>query len=274
MVCMLVARMCGGINEATLRYAAAAEILHNATLMHDDVVDKSEKRRGAPTLASLIGPTAAVLVGDFWLAKAVELVVKKDSNNLVINQFSKTLRDLSEGEMLQLQNAGNCCTTEEDYLKVIYCKTGSLFETSCICGALSVGADDSMIEAVRKYSVALGNAFQIKDDILDYVGDNKLGKPVGADLLEQKITLPLIGAMKNAPEKEEQIRSMVREIPSKPELVARIQKFVSENNGVQWAAERLNEFISDAERALDGFEDSPQKDYLVQIARYNAFRTV
>lgn len=274
MLCLLSAGLCGGVNESSCCYAAASEMLHNATLMHDDVVDGSSLRRGAPTLSAVLGPSAAVLIGDFWLSKAVKLIVGVPDNRKVIRMFTKTLMDLSEGEMLQLQKSSDASTTEEDYLKIIYCKTASLFESACISGAVSSGASDERVEAVRSYAVALGCAFQIKDDILDYVGDEGLGKPLGADLREGKITLPLLGAFRNLPEREAELRETVKSIPAHPECCSDMVSTVLSAGGVAYAAARLDEFVAKAVHALEIFEDSPQKEYLAGIARYNAFRTV
>ena len=188
MLSLLVARALSSegaqLSEDSIRYATAVELLHNATLLHDDVADRSDTRRGVPTVMSLLGSSAAVLVGDFWLVRAVDEVLSAENHKLeVIALFSKTLSDLAEGEMFQLQKAGSDDTTEEDYLKIIYCKTASLFVTACVAAAKSVNAAPQQEEMMRRYATALGIAFQIKDDILDYAGGD-LGKPVGQDLRE------------------------------------------------------------------------------------------
>lgn len=277
MVCLLAARVCsdnGRAGSDSVRYAAASEILHNATLIHDDVADESPERRGVPTVASVLGSSSAVLLGDFWLSKAVTTVLSAQEHEGVLSLFSKTLCDLSEGEMLQLQNAESALTDEESYLRVIYCKTASLFETACVSGGYSVKASAEKISAIRQYARALGYAFQLKDDILDYSGDEKLGKPTGSDLKERKITLPLLGAMKNVPARESELRRMVKEIPSHPEYCDDLRNFVLGNGGLEYASSKLENFITEAVKSLDIFENSPQKDYLVKIARFNAFRTV
>ena len=170
LLALLIARACSGhqISEATVRYAAASELLHNATLLHDDVADNSEQRRGMPTIMSLMGPSVSVLVGDYWLVKAMELILgSSEGDHLVIKIFSKTLSDLAEGEMLQLQKAQSGDTCEDDYLRIIYSKTASLFEAACVSAAISVNASQEYRKAAKDYAVALGIAFQIKDDILD-----------------------------------------------------------------------------------------------------------
>lgn len=273
MILLLTAKACGEITEDTVRFAAAIELLHNATLMHDDVADESAERRGRPTVVSLLGPSAAVLVGDFWLARAVELVIGSNRHSRVASLLSKTLSDLSEGEMLQLEKASSADTDEQTYYRIIYCKTASLFEAAAAAAADSVGASDELFEAACKFGRYMGIAFQIKDDILDYAGTEELGKPVGIDLKEQKITLPLLGALRNSP-REEEIRGMIRDIHSKPENCGKVRDFVWEENGVDYAAARLDEFIGKAVSALDMFPESIAKDYLIEIAQFNAFRKV
>lgn len=273
MILLLTAKACGEITGDTVRFAAAIELLHNATLMHDDVADESVERRGRPTVVSLLGPSAAVLVGDFWLARAVELVIGSNGHSRVASLLSKTLTDLSEGEMLQLEKASSADTDEQTYYRIIYCKTASLFEAAAAAAADSVGASDELFEAACKFGRYMGIAFQIKDDILDYAGTEELGKPVGIDLKEQKITLPLLGALRNSP-REEEIRGMIRDIHSKPENCGKVRDFVWEENGVDYAAARLDEFIGKAVSALDMFPESIAKDYLIEIAQFNAFRKV
>ena len=277
MVSLLMARTCsaeGVANADSCRFAAAAELLHNATLLHDDVADASAIRRGMPTLSAEMGSTSAVLVGDYWLSSAVQTVLSATGNMEVIRLFARTLSDLAKGEMIQLQNSLTGKTSQEDYFKVIYCKTASLFETAAVSGAISVSASREQVEAARQYASCLGTAFQIKDDILDYEGGEKLGKPMGVDLTEQKITLPLLGAMHNAGKEERRIRKKVTEIHSHPEYAREVTRFVLENGGVEYASRRLDEYVQRAVDALEIFEDSPQKDYLVQIAQYNAYRTI
>lgn len=273
MITLLVARACGVVTEDTIHYAAGVELLHNATLMHDDVTDESTERRGRPTVVSMLGPSAAVLVGDFWLARAVELVIRSEHHDRVVSYFSKTLTDLSEGEMLQLEKASRADTDEDDYFRIIYCKTASLFEAAAAAAADSVCASDELFEAARCYGRYMGLAFQIKDDILDYAGTAELGKPVGIDLKEQKITLPLLGALEGAPEAEE-IRTKVRDIHKHPEYYEEVRDFVWARGGIEYASARLDEFIGKAISALDAFPEGQAKDYLKQLAEYNAFRQV
>ena len=271
MLLLLVAKALGGINRESLCFAAATEMIHNATLFHDDVVDESPTRRGKPSLSSIVGPSAAVLIGDFWLSRAVDLIVGTRHQSEAIQQFSGVLSRLAEGEMLQMQKVLDNDTSEDDYFRIINCKTASLFEAACRLGAYSVDAAPGLVEAAGRYGAALGSAFQIRDDIFDYQ-QGEIGKPVGIDLKEQKITLPLLGAMLHAPGQEEAIRAKVRDIPEHPEYCDGIHSFVLENGGIEYASARLDSFIEEAISALDAFPASAPKDMLVELARYNAFR--
>jgi octaprenyl-diphosphate synthase len=273
---VLFARECSGgtTTDATVRYASAAELLHNATLLHDDVADDSAQRRGVPTIMSLMGPSVAVLIGDYWLVKALDLILSDaSSDTVVLKIFSKTLSALAEGELLQLQKAQNGDTVEEDYLRIIYNKTASLFEAACVSGVLSVSAPGQYEVAAREYAVALGNAFQIQDDILDYDGTDSVGKPLGVDVLEQKITIPLLGALSNVSEQEqERVRAMVNDIVDHPEHRDEIVTFVKENGGLEYSRMRLDEYVEKAVRALDVLPDSQEKAFLVELAYFTAKR--
>lgn len=260
------------------RYAAAAELLHNATLLHDDVADDSDFRRGKPTVRSLLGPSASVLVGDFWLVKAIELILGEQGSERcderVVRLFSRTLSLLAEGEMLQLQKAQTADTTYDDYLRIIYSKTASLFEAAAVSSALAVNAPEEIVEAVRSYAVYLGYAFQIKDDILDYCGTASVGKPLGVDIAEQKITLPLLGAIANAPEKESYVRLLVREVVEKPSNRDEVLRLVSDHGGIDYAAKYLDDFVEKAVESLSPLPASKDRDFLEALARFTAHRSV
>lgn len=275
-VSLLVARACDGgrVNADSVRYAAAAELLHNATLLHDDVADSSCERRGAPTVMAILGGPASVLLGDFWLVKALENILASSANcNEVIRIFAGTLSSLAEGEMLQLQKATSGDTDEKDYLRIIYSKTASLFESSAISAAISVNATPEQVEAVRDYAVSLGIAFQIKDDIFDYSDGKDIGKPVGIDLEEQKITLPLLGALKSvSAEEEAAIRKKVTDIHEHPEYKEEIRNFVRDRKGVEYAVSVLKEYVAKANEALSVLPDSREKEYLTRIAGFTAYR--
>lgn len=269
---MLVAMACSGgkASDDSCRYAAAAELLHNATLLHDDVADSSDQRRGYPTIRSLMGPSVSVLVGDYWLVKAMGLILSADNHgDRVLHIFSRTLSDLAEGEMLQLQKAGTGDTSKDDYIRIIYNKTASLFVAACLSAAISVGAPAEIEDAVTRFATALGLAFQIRDDIFDYSQDKGIGKPVGVDVLEQKITLPLLGALQSVPERTAAgIRKMVADIHEHPGNRDAVMDFVKEHNGVSYAEKELSRYISDAVTAIEILPESSYRDMLAEVARY------
>lgn len=272
---LLMARACGQLTQESLNYAAATELLHNATLLHDDVVDDSAERRGEPTVYSQFGKGPSVLIGDFWLVRAIERILASEKHCMrVVALFSQTLADLAEGEILQLEKATNGDTTEEDYLRIIGCKTASLFRTACEVAAISVDASEPVIQAARRYGERLGLAFQIQDDILDYVGES-LGKPVGVDLREQKITLPLLGALSVLdPADRERIREKVTQISDHPGWVDEIEELVRSRGGLAYARKRMMDFVQEAIDALEILPASPEKDYLKELACYCASRAI
>lgn len=275
MLALLTARACGCTDsDSSVKFAAAAELLHNATLLHDDVADASPERRGSPTVAALMGGRASVLLGDYWLVKAMDLILASKKYGVrAIHIFAKTLSDLARGEMLQLEKAVKCDTTEEDYYKIIYSKTASLFEASCVSAAISADAPEQLVEAARTYAVKLGTAFQVKDDIMDYSGDAGIGKPTGVDLQEQKITLPLLGALQAVSQAEaETIRTKVREIASDPDACGEVRDFVFSHGGVEYAVTRLEELVAEAKAALEPFPQGRARDILTELADYTAYR--
>lgn len=277
MLSLLCAGAAGGINEDSVRFAAAAELLHNATLLHDDVVDDAKQRRGAPTVASILSGQASVLIGDYWLVKCMQVVLSSSAKaDRVIRIFAKTLSDLAEGEILQLQKAGDATTTEEDYLRIIYCKTASLFEASALAAAVAAGAPERVENALGSFARNLGLAFQIKDDIFDYSApEAEVGKPVGIDLQEQKITQPLLCALEKAtPGEAEAIREKVKSIVDNPALAAEVRAFVLEKDGVAEASRRQDFYIEKAISCLETISDSQEKCYLAQLARYVGSRNV
>ena len=274
MLCLLTAKALGTVSEDSVKYAVACELLHNATLFHDDVADGGLQRRGKPTVMALFGPSAAVLIGDFWLSRAMDLIMSARTHEKVIGYFTRTIMDLAEGEMLQLEQKGSEEFDEQTYLRIISLKTASLFRTAAMSAATSINAPQAHVEAVDKFALALGMAFQIKDDILDYTGDDKkLGKAPGMDIKEQKITLPLLGAL-NMSNRAPEIREMIENIPSNPQHCEEILKFVLDNGGVDYAAASLEEYIKKACEALSSLPDSKAKDFLTELARYNSFRQV
>ena len=271
---LLVAEAAGAATpppEDTYRYAAATELLHNATLLHDDVVDGATERRGMPTVASLLGGSAAVLIGDYWLQKCLRLILgARRETDRVLRLFAQTLGHLTEGELLQMQKATSGDTTLPDYLRIIYGKTASLFESTALSAAISVSAPEEVVRAMGDFAVQLGIAFQIKDDIFDYSdAAQALGKPVGIDLLEQKITQPLLCALDQVPAAEQQrIRGLVVRIAEQPSLAAEVSAFVKEHDGVSLAVTEMEKHVDLAISYLHVLPESREKGYLEKLARF------
>lgn len=272
---LLAAGACGGINPDSIRFAAASELIHNATLLHDDVVDGATMRRGKPTVMSILSGPASVLVGDFWLVRAIRCILDAARySERVIRLYAKTLSDLAEGEMLQLQKASSGDTTREDYFRIIYFKTASLFESAVLAGAVSAEAPEEWTAALAGYARNLGLAFQIKDDIFDYTGGDGLGKPVGIDLREQKITLPLLCALDTvSAEEASTVREVVGQISDMPDLAARVRTFVLERDGVEKAVAEMGQYIDEAVSCLDELPQTAEKSYLAELARFVGERT-
>ena len=266
---LLSAAAVGAPNEDTIKFAAAAELLHPATLLHDDVVDCASERRGRPTVASFLNPHASVLIGDYWLVKAVNTILGASQNtDRVTRIFAATLGHLAQGELLQMEKAVKGDTTQQDYERIIYCKTASLFEASALSAAVSVNAPEESVKALGEFARLLGMAFQVKDDWMDYAaGEDALGKPVGIDLKEQKITQPLLSALEGA-DNEADIRGKVVRIADNPELGREVLEFVRSRGGIEKSALKVDEFIGKAIGELDFLPEGPAKDRLVTIARY------
>ena len=258
-------------DERVLSCAAASELLHTATLLHDDVADDALTRRGVPTVMALYSPSTAVLIGDFWLSRAMDLIIDHPDKR-VLHAFSKCLCDLARGEMLQLERAEKGDTSEADYRQIIYCKTTSLFEASIISAAYSAGAGATETEAFRSYALHIGQAFQMMDDILDYSPELSIGKPTGQDIMERKITLPLLCLFRKAPASV--VRSLRRRM-RKPDavLVEDIFSLVRQYDALTEARRVLEEEISQAVDALAPVPASEAKNYLIKLAGLMAVRT-
>lgn len=273
---LLVARSIGSTNEDTVRVAATAQMIHNSTLLHDDVVDDSPMRRGKPTVKSILGGTASVLIGDFWLVRSLDLILKvTHERDRLMKLFSTTLSNLAEGEIIQLEKSTKCDTSMDDYLKIIYCKTASLFEVSTLSAAISIGAPAGKQDCAAEFGRMLGLAFQIKDDIMDYDSGGEIGKPVGIDIKEKKITLPLLGAMKNAGESEEKrMRECISKVDSIEGNCLMVREFVLKNGGIEYAKTVLDEYIDRALVALRGFAHGKAGQILEKMAYYIGDREI
>lgn len=248
---LLSAKCHGEINENTYRAAAFIELLHTATLIHDDVVDDSDKRRGLFSLNALWKNKIAVLVGDYLLSKGM-LLALENKDYQMLDTISETVKAMSEGEIYQMEKARRMDITEEDYYDIIRRKTASLISSCCVLGALSVDAAESQVEKMRKFGTSAGIAFQIKDDIFDYQINNKTGKPAGNDIQEHKMTLPLIHLLKIIDKSER--RNIIRKIKyhsDEVETRMSIINKVHENNCLVYAEQKMNDFVDEALSQLD-----------------------
>ena len=262
MLCLLAARLCAdSCTPASIRCAVASEIIHTATLMHDDVADKSDIRRGFPTGSAMLSPPAAVLVGDFWLSRGVASVLDAGDSE-IFRYFTVCLGELAEGEMFQIEKAESLDTVLEDYIYIVSHKTSSLFRAAMKSGARSVGASDEAVAAVDAFALHLGQAFQMRDDILDYSPSLSIGKPTGQDVRERKITLPLIGAFENAGAAAR--AAVVADIEA--DRFDGILQFVVEHGGIEYAQQVLEKETALAVDSLAVFPDIPAKVLLCRLA--------
>ncbi len=265
------ASICGGINEATHRGAALVELLHTATLVHDDVVDNSYQRRGFFSINALWKNKIAVLVGDYLLSKGLLLSIEnKDFKLLQI--VSEAVKQMSEGELLQIEKVRRMDISEEVYYEVIRQKTASLIASCCACGAASAGADDKTIEQMRLFGEKIGIAFQIKDDMFDF-GTDDVGKPVGIDIKEKKVTLPLIYALNNTDTAtKKQMINQVKNHNDEPKKIAAIIDFVKQTGGLAYAETQMKKYREEAFAILNTFPAGDARTGLEQLVQYTTER--
>lgn len=265
---LLTAGLCGGYNERTFRGATMVELLHTATLVHDDVVDQADKRRGFPSINAIWKNKASVLIGDYLLARGLMLSVQSKDYDF-LETITETVKRMSEGELLQLEKSRKLDIDEDTYFRVISDKTASLIETCCYVGAMSATVDVAQRDAARKFGSLLGIAFQIKDDILDYEGTTKIfGKPIGGDIKEKKITLPLIYAMDAAGKSEAgKIIKQIKQIKQK-DNVSSIIDFVIRYDGLKKAQFKAEELADEAKNCLVIFPDSEYKSSLLSLVEF------
>ncbi|MBF1441274.1 MAG: polyprenyl synthetase family protein [Prevotella nanceiensis] len=246
MLMLLIAKAFGCVSEVTQHAAIGLELLHTASLVHDDVVDESGERRGQASVNAFYDNKVAVLVGDYILSTAL-LHVSYTSSDRIVSGLAELGRTLSDGEILQLENISNQTISEEAYYEVIKRKTAALFEACTEIGALSVGASKDDVEQARLFGLHLGMAFQIRDDIFDYYESNDIGKPTGNDMAEGKLTLPVINAVlstDNGAMKDLALK--VRKGEVTPEEVAQLVAFTKENGGIEYAEAKMREFKNKA----------------------------
>lgn len=271
---LLSAGACGGITERTYVGAAMVELLHTATLVHDDVVDNAPVRRGLASINAVWKNKIAVLVGDFLLARGLLIAVEHEAFDF-LRATATAVRRMSEGELLQIQNYRKRRFNEKTYLQIISNKTASLIATCCRIGAASAGADEEICSLLESCGERIGIAFQIRDDVLDYTGRSTiLGKPTAHDIREGKITLPLLRAIANAPEQEsEAIQRILRSSSMRNGSVERIVSFVEQHGGIESAMATARQLVEDAIADIEKLPPSDYREMLITFARYTIERT-
>lgn len=266
---LLAAKMCHGVSDKTIQTAIAIELMHTASLIHDDVVDDSPTRRGAPSVHARWNNKVAVLVGDFFLAKVIQLTANL-RNLKILNIVADIGAMLSSGELLQLHNGQSPWIDEATYFRIIDMKTAQLFAACTEAGAFSSGATMHQASALRRFGQELGLIFQMKDDILDY-SEQEIGKPTLADIRDGKATLPLIVALERAPKEE---ADRIRRIAESDDIdVEQIYSFVLKYDGIGYARKCMEQHKKLALDALNYFHDSPAKSSLIQLLQYTIIRS-
>lgn len=269
MFVFLTAKMISGgtVNERTYRGAAVIELIHTATLVHDDVVDDSNKRRGFFSINALWKNKIAVLVGDYLLSKGLLLSIDNGDFDL-LRIISVAVREMSEGELLQIEKARRLDITEDVYYEIIRQKTATLIAACCSLGAASVAQESEHVEKMRRFGELIGMAFQIKDDLFDYT-DDAIGKPTGIDIKEQKMTLPLIHVLNNCTKEEKKwLINSIKNHNKDRKRVKQVITFVKDKNGLVYAEEKMKQFQQEALQILSNYPSSPYKDALELMVNY------
>lgn len=272
MLVFLSAKASGNISDTTYAAATLIELLHTATLVHDDVVDETYQRRGQWSVNALWNSKISVLVGDFFLARGLKIAL--DGNHYdILRIVSDAVSEISEGELIQIEHARKLDITEEAYFEVIRKKTATLIAACTKAGAHSSGADSTTVEALYNYGLNLGIAFQIRDDIFDYEKSTLLGKPSGNDIKERKLTLPIIHALNNAPANEaKEMRALIRKKYKEDKTVQSATDFVVRHGGIDYANKVMRDFSEKAKSCLGGLPDSDAKRGLEALVDYNIER--
>lgn len=267
MFVFLSSKLMGDVTESSFRAASLVELLHTATLVHDDVVDDAHQRRGMFSINALWKNKIAVLVGDYLLSKGLLLALENEEYQL-LQLVSKAVKDMSEGELLQIEKARRLDIDEEIYFDIIRQKTASLIAAACAAGAASVTHDESAIEKMQQFGSYIGTAFQLKDDLFDY-GNNAIGKPVGIDIKEKKMTLPLIYALNKAEKgQRKHIIGLIKYENKKKKAVREVIEFVTQSGGLEYAEEAMNDYRKRAFDVLSEFPDSESKKHLMNLVDY------
>ena len=268
MFVFLTAQACGEVNDSTHRAAALIELLHTATLVHDDVVDDSNERRGFFSVNALWKNKIAVLIGDFLLSKGLLLSLDNDDFHL-LKIVSNAVREMSEGELLQIEKARRLDISEEVYFDIITKKTATLIAACCASGAASVTGDNKIIAAAHRFGTLTGIAFQIKDDLFDFGSGEEIGKPTGIDIKEKKMTLPLIYALSKSTWLEKRrITNIIRNHNEESAEVKKVIDFVIGRGGIGYANQVMQDYKNQALDALQALPDNESRDSLQRLLIY------
>ena len=263
----LAAQLNGGVTEHTYTGASMIELLHTATLVHDDVVDDSFERRGFFSINALWKNKIAVLVGDYLLSRGLLIAVKNKQFRL-LEILSDSVKEMSEGELLQIEKARKLDIREDVYFEIIRQKTATLIAAACAVGAASAGVSETYIEKMRLFGEKIGIAFQIKDDLFDY-GDTNIGKPLGIDIKEKKMTLPLIYALNQcSPSEKKQIIRLVKYKNEEKDTVKKVVDFVRQYQGLDYAARVMEDYKAQAIEIIQDYPDSEAKDALIGLIHF------
>ncbi len=267
MFVFLSSSIAGGINDTTYRAASLIELLHTATLVHDDVVDNSMMRRNFFSINALWKNKIAVLVGDYMLSKGLLLSVEHGDYR-ILEITSRAVKEMSEGELLQIEKARKLDITEDVYFEIIRAKTATLLSAACCAGAWSANRDEAVADKFRMFGEKIGIAFQIKDDLFDYGTDN-IGKPTGIDIKEKKMTLPLIYTLQNVDkETRRKIIYIVKNQSTDREKVNEVISIVQKTGGIEYSSEKMMQYRKDALAILDEFPDTPYKEAMAELVNY------
>ena len=269
MLLLLAARLAGYVGPRGVRLACVVELLHTATLIHDDVVDQAPLRRGRPSANAQWGDDASVLVGDHLYSKSFAMLVR-DNDRAVMETLARSTVSMTEAEVFQLELKRTGVTTEADYLRIITQKTASFMSACCRIGALLGGVSAGQVDALTQYGLDIGVAFQISDDSLDFVANqDRLGKAIGADLREGKRTLPLIAMLARAtPAESERVKSLLKRHDLDAEEIDEIRRYVVDHEGVEYALAQAHEYARSAKAALAAFNPSEERETLALVADF------
>lgn len=268
----LAAEISGGVNDSTYRGASLVELLHTATLVHDDVVDDSNERRGFFSINALWKNKISVLIGDYLLSRGLLLSLENDDFEL-LKIVSNAVKEMSEGELMQIEKARRLDIEEDVYYEIIRKKTASLIASCCACGSYSAGGDAILSEQMRLFGEKVGMAFQIKDDLFDYQKANKTGKPSGIDIRDKKMTLPLIHLLNNSSARDKRrIKNIIKNHGSDNDKVSGLIREVSEAGGIDYARKKMFEFRDEAFAILNTFPDSPARRSMADLVSFTTDR--